>query len=646
MNKKSKLIALALSIVMMLGVGVCFAGCAEEVPPPPTHGSTTPPEAPAPRVLSVSLKRNGETVTGVLSVDISQGSFTVTADVAKENGADGTVTYASSEKTVATITDAGAITLVGVGETVISATAGEKKAQFVLVVNDGLTVSSSYTITVTGGKAYSEKGEEISAAKAGDFVYLKASSPAHQRFVDWNFGEDITWTSGNMFRMPAKAVEISASFEAMLYQLEVIGATVKQAGETANPEGTAGGYSAGKDHTDDNKITRYEFAYDTQLTLEPIETPEGKMFVGWDYGSKNNRMGDLNEGTEYSFAMPDETTAVWAVFSPLTKKILNAGGISGFSSSAIENGGGDAKLEGLSGFRVSLRGNQAKTAGKENHVENIMNDLAYDSVVTGTQVIKGIFHNSSDKTAVTCEVYLTFYGIYCVSGNVTIQPGEYKTVYFDMPLGVCAHAWWGFAITENCTGSADESFNLDFVLGAAPMYPDGDRQLAVTGGITPEYLNFGDNVDQGGVNFEKKVVNQFGSFHVAVYGARYSSAPKYITLEITNMPAYDPENPVTYIYLRAICNVNNTTDAANELNLVVTKTSTDHTGVASGTVSLNNTQEAKVCVVRLAVPRTADDGGKFYLQIQKLKLESADTYYGMSFSLQGTYNNGIGWEEE
>lgn len=643
MKLKSKILALLMSTVMVLGM-FGFAACEtqEEPPkvtPPPQTEHVDPPEK-VQKVHAISVQYNGSTVNGTLSADLSMKTLTLESKVNKDEGADGTVTYRSSVETVAAVDAKGVVTLKSAGETVISAEAGAKKTQFVLVVGDSYSSSSAHTVTVNGGKAYGEGGTAVTSAKEGEFLTLEAEIPAHMDFIEWKT-EDGLWMNGNVFKMPDHDVEITADYRDMLYTLNLVGAKVSAVAGAEAPAGESGGHTESGTE-DEYKITVYHIAFGSDVAIEAIGEPEGKMFVGWDYGAKDNRAGDAGVGS-YEFAMPDSTLTVWAVFSDLKTKVLTQN-VSGYNCTTISDGvapGGDgfpdAALERLSGCRIRIPGN---TAASTDNPENIMgSDI--ESIKKGTQLIKAIFRNNHESLSVTVELYVTYYGIKSSSGNVTVAAGETKTVYFPMSLGVVTAPWWGFAVREAVGGSGSDMIDLDMVVGAAPMYPDGDKLLSVSGNA--EYVKLGDFTKVGWAR-DLATVNEFGSTHVAIYGPNFTQIPAYICAPIMNMPAYDPENPTTYVYVRVVNNVNNNETPINTLAFAVSSTNNP----LESPINRHDLQITKIgetFVFRLAIPRTADDEGKFFFSIIKPVRDSSDTYWGQSFSCQLTFNNVMGYEE-
>lgn len=637
MKVKSKIIAILLCAVLAFCVIAVFTACEETVEPP----------APEYKVYSVTLQYNGKNIDGnVLNADVSAGTLQLTTKVVKDDGAEATVTYASSVSEVATVSKDGLVTLAGKGETVISATAGDKKHEIVLVVADDYSVADSYTITVNGGTA------SVTSAPEGTYVTLTANVPEHQDFIEWEFDVEGLWINGNVFKMPAKNVNVTAKFEAMKYTLNVVGATVAKADENTDPIGSDGGNTEGGE-LPEYDMNVYRFEYGTEISVEAIAEPEGKIFVGWDYGVENNRVGEMGIPEYGPFEMPDSTLTVWAVFSPITTTVWTAA-TGPYNGSAIKEGGGDSALEGLSGYSFSFAAN---TGASSDYPENITGS-AFNTTQSGTQTMKAIFRNKHESLPITVEIYITYYDNMVTSGLVTVGPGEVLTHYFSAGIGIY-NPWWGIAVRKDIGGNSDDSVPLDVVLGCAPTYPNGDKLLSVSGAA--EYVNLEKNGENSvnpkdygsGWPRDKILNNDVGLMSVAVYdgnfGADGGSIPGYITAKITNMPTYDSNNPTTSVYVRFIYNVNNELEPFGTLDFAITNNTKPINSLgeieAMDAHHLEVTEFGYTEVFKLEVPRTAEDNGEFYFNIIKMKMDKGDSLAGLNFSVQMTYNNVMGYVE-
>lgn len=213
---KSKLLALFLCVLLMLMLFGCEKDTLEETPellPPPS----------TPKIASVMIKYDGKLVTeGLLTMDISVGTFTLDTDVQKtDERVNADVTFSSKVPAVASITSGGEVTINSVGETVITATAGDKSHQIVLQIVDNS--AQMFTITVVGGVA-SVDGEAPSASATafpGAIVTLMPTINGNQNFLRWEYKvngipivSDELWHNGdNIFMMPVGNVVITAVFE-------------------------------------------------------------------------------------------------------------------------------------------------------------------------------------------------------------------------------------------------------------------------------------------------------------------------------------------------------------------------------------------------------------------------------------------------
>lgn len=193
---RKKLLA-ALIFVIVLCVGIAFAAC--------SSGEVQKPD-PVLKVQSVTLRFEGKDIEGTLNADLSLGTVQIEALIVKDEGADGTVSYKSSDSSVAEIDAGGLITLKAGGETAITAEAGGKNDNFVLIVTSSGSPAGEYTITVTGGTS------SVTSANAGEYVILTPQIPADKQFSGWVWDENIEEKEGNTFVMPSADVTVSAQF--------------------------------------------------------------------------------------------------------------------------------------------------------------------------------------------------------------------------------------------------------------------------------------------------------------------------------------------------------------------------------------------------------------------------------------------------
>lgn len=632
MKTKSKIIVAILS-VMMLVCACLLVGCVNDNPP---TGEIIEPPAPVYSVHSVTLKYDGDAVEGTLTTDVSIKELQLTADVEKDAEADGSVTFSSNDPKVATVDENGKVTLVSEGETVIRAQAGDKTHTIVLIVKDDFTEKKYYTITVNGGTA------DVTKAAAGEYVTLTAIIPEHKDFQRWNYSVRGVLTSGNLFKMPAEDIVITANYTDKLYTLNVIGATVTVDGEQL--EGEIVGNT--KDGTEaEYDIVSYGIPYGTEIQVKAFKEPEGKIFVGWDAGVVNNRVGEMGV-PEYSFEMPGESYTVWANFSTLKDKILTAHptkywdaskGSKTINAGVPEGEAADPDLEGLSGYRLTFTAGESSIA---DFPENIQGSVL-DTVSEGTNTMKAIFKNHGNYD-VTLELYVTFYGNIVSSGHITVPANSVVEKYFTAGLGIW-NPWMGIALRENIEGNGG-TFNVDVVLGSAPMYPEGDPLLRTTG--KAELVKLDASTDkQYNWGREFHYNEKYGLATYSIYGAQFSgNVPAARTVKITNMPEYDPENPYTTIYARVINNATSG-DFLSQFDVCVGTDADPRGGENTYSATVVHEKVGDVVVIAITVPRTANDGD-FYLSVRKTTVEGTGTYYPHNFSIVLAYNDVFGYEEE
>ncbi len=692
MNKTKKISAIALSLILCFAF-LCAAGCSggwEKEPLEPLQAPVA-----APRVYSVTIRYNDTPVAETLSVNMTVGTVELSAAVLKDEQADGTVTWESGAKTVATVTSAGLVTLLKSGETVISASVGGKKHEIVLVVGAAPTQPSAYTITVNGGTA------DVSAAIEGARVTLSPVLSSLTSFIRWEYrinGEltDSLSISGHLFLMPAANVVITGIYEHARYSLNLIGATVSRV-EVDNEEYTAPGVEgentkpdAGDGELEEYALIVYQIPVGANVEIETVEEPAGKMFVGWDFDRKNNRLSNMNTG--HDFTMPDTALTVWAQFSVRNNELLTAvtsgPGTSNGHSNTFANGFrlisqgkytpatntwtpdddavADPDLDGGSGYRLSYSANQgAVTGGPENITGSYFNTMG-----NGTLTMKWIFKNHSTTRAIVLEAYATQLGNNVSTGLVRIEPGEVRVVYVEGRLGV-QNPWMGCVVREAIGGTSGEPRVLvDMVCIVAPMYPDGDKILAVSGNaqwvtLTPSNTNlpypaftqlYGNGVFTYTGTWANRdahwMNNAVGLSMLAAWGANISLNAT-ASSKISNIPAYDANQPHTTIYLRVVNNIAQTATykwgIATTANSSATFVSAFPGSPEEGTTGRNGgytlaSFESKV--IKLVIPRSPADNGTFYLTVVKTYQDtsgSSDGVSGQHICMQMAYNNVLGY---
>ena len=632
MKIKSKIIFAVLSLAMVLCAFI-LSGCQ-----PGTQQPNLEPPAPVYKVHSVTIKMDDNTVEGTITTDLNVKTLQLTATVKKDAQADGTVTFTSNNPKVATIDQNGLVTLVGKGEAVICAKAGSKTHTIVLIVKDDFAEKNYYTITVNGGTA------SVTKALAGEYVTLSAIIPEHKDFQRWNFSVRGVLTNGNVFKMPAEDIVITADYIDRLYTLNVVGASrVISEGEEIFGE-IVGNKKDGFDPKYD--IVAYGVKYGTEIKVVAYDDPDGMMFVGWDGGVVNNRVGEMGY-PEYTFEMPGETHTIWANYSPLKSTIFTASKPNNYwdanKGSKLISGGvpagesADPDLEGLSGYRLTFTyGESAKTDTPENIPGSVLN-----TIEEGTNTMKAIFKNHGDQD-VTLELYVTFYGNIATSGYVTVPAHSTVTKYFVGGLGIY-NPYMGIALRETIGGTSG-TFNVDVVLGSAPMYPDGDPLLMTTGKAQLVHLDANSDTQYKWAR-EFHYNAKYGLATYSIYGAQFNgNVPAARTVKITNMPEYDPENPYTTIYARVINNATSG-DFLSIFDVCVGTDKDPRGGSNTYSATVVHEEIGDVVLIAITVPRTPDDGD-FYFSVRKTTVEGTGTFYPHNFSIVLAYNNVFGYEEE
>ncbi len=632
---------IALCLIFTLST-LAFAGC-KVVEQPEVKG----------QVYSVNLQYNGASVDGQLSVDLSMETVTLTAKILQDGNA--VATYESSDESVATIDSNGIVSLISSGETAIRATAGGKTHSIVLIVSNDYSSAASHAITVSGGVAKNQAGEVVTSAKAGEYITLVPSMPEHKDFVEWQYSQSGLWINGNVIQMPAGDLTVMAEYTDTLYKLNLIGAVATKANLDANPEGsTLGGTSI------ENVKTVYEFAYGTTVTVKANTPASSRLFVGWDQNIENNRVGD--EGiTEYTFEMTGEETTLTAVFSDISHNILPGANVdSSGASTSIFTGSGltgvtakkitagviegelsaDPDLESLYGYSFSI---PADHAGSSNTKENINKSDLNTRENLEPQTIKIIFKNRG-ALPVTVELGYSYFGNVGSTGVVTVPAGEVVTKIFNSNIGLndCS---WSFSIRESVGGNAGDVVDLDVVAAAAQTYPTGYPLLK--GSEDTEYMTFGGSLalktgwKNGG---SRAVFNNKGAQLFVSRASNMNADQASSYAKVTNLPAYDPENPTTTVYVQILNLVNVIDNPKNKFTIMFsTSTNAFDTSVTPLASAVVDIQEAgQVILLKLEIPRSENEGD-IYMHFVKNEKEA-----GMEYNVfaQFAYNNAFGYVEE
>lgn len=202
--KRKKILCFGLASVLCLLFAFAFGACsADEM-----AGRDIPDF-----VRSIELQFNHEKIEDssvTIGLDSSGNCFNAVVDSV---GIASRVTeFDSSNIDVAVIADDGNVTVIGPGETVVTATVRGSKSLSVsvlLVVRDNSSESDSvsHSINVEGGEA------DCETAFAGQTVTLKAYVEEGRHFTGWKFDNRNISANGNEFVMPDEDVYVTAVYE-------------------------------------------------------------------------------------------------------------------------------------------------------------------------------------------------------------------------------------------------------------------------------------------------------------------------------------------------------------------------------------------------------------------------------------------------
>lgn len=652
-----KLIAIVMSAMMVFG----FASCTT----PSTNSGTTGPivEAPEPekKVLSVSIKYNDVVESdGYINVDLSAATIDLTATVRVLNSCQYTLSYTSSAPSVATVNNEGKVTLLGTGETVITAKAGDKSHSVVLIVSDN-AAAGSYKITVGGGSA------SVNTANAGEQVSLTVNAEKTQLFKGWKFLDPVTeepienvWVNGNDFRMPSQDVLVKAEFDVRTYALKVENATIKDV-KNEDTDVTIGGTV--------NGVTTYYVPANADVTLARNAEEDGETFVGWDYLNQGNRKSGANE-SEYSFTMPEEDLTVFAVFSEtkaLTFGSVNMGGVSSLAKTSIANGivgeetEADADLQGMSGYSFTFSG--SSSGSPASFSENVYVPNRFTTLGDGSQTVKILYKNHSNHD-LTLEFYASQYATIASTGVVTVPANSVTEAVLVADYGF-HNPSFGFMLRSAIGGLSSETVQLDMVWELADTYPYDDTSFDIygaeyvelysdpsaadypansgirnnvyrTGPIAGEFG--GENVTGGSIGGRKNVNNAMGMTYVTTRD-KYTNATggtRYIYAQLSNLPAYDENAPTTTVYFRFV----NTNEYSYKLSFGLGN-STDVNNDTSRVSYELEVEPNGTKLFGLTIARSEADSVYFSIQILSNKVSNE-----YNFAVQMMYNNRMGVKPE
>ena len=196
-NLKKRVLSWALAIAMMVSTvpSAALTAFAEEIEP----------QTETIAVESVTL--NEET----LSLEVG-GTSTLEAAVLPEEATDKTVTWESSDPTIATVTD-GTVTAVAVGEAVITATAGEANDSCTVTVAQAQTITETQeTVEVTGVALDSTSLELTVGGETKTLTATVTPENATDKTVTWESSDPTvaTVTDGVVTAVAAGTATITA----------------------------------------------------------------------------------------------------------------------------------------------------------------------------------------------------------------------------------------------------------------------------------------------------------------------------------------------------------------------------------------------------------------------------------------------------
>jgi hypothetical protein len=479
---------------------------------------------------------------------------------------------------------------------------------------------------------------------SGEHILLTPVISIHEIFVKWEYRDaqsgvelDEMWINGNVFAMPANNVIVRAVTDPKQYTLNVYGASlVGKSGQAIEGNGT-----------------QYTVGYDSLVTLSANPAPAGKMLVGWDYKTRDNRVNGISK--TYSFRMPGENISVWAIYGTVRPMGIRAEGPSGFNDAEagfklITDGkvagaeNPDPLLEGMSGYRLAIPVN---TAVGSYHDVNIGRANEFTTYWYGSQTVKVIFRNHSE-VPIALEFFVNSYWAVAGTGTVIVPANGTAEGHFIANMGY-NNANCGVIVKDPITGATGTHVLVDMVVQKAETWPEGgDIELRTSGAEEPQWLEWGGPVKVGTSHesesatmyYASGISNELGIF----VEYRHIKMPEtYISFRINNMPAYDETNAKTRIYFR-LFNAN-AYEGSGRFNVGFTDNPLEMgpDGESNALAYYDFTIEGGgVILFAIDVPRDANEK-PFYMSYIKSVKEAHDM--NLNFVVQMAYNNVFGMEE-
>lgn len=245
------------------------------------------------------------------------------------------------------------------------------------------------------------------------------------------------------------------------------------------------------------ETTTYNFIKGTEVTIRANDDPTGKMFVGFDKNTIDNRVGQ--EGVrEYTFVTGKEDTTISAVYNDLeyvlpgitTSSNFGGSGLTGATAEKITEST-DPDLEGLTGYSITLPDNH------EGKVDYSKETMAKSNLVTSTdfadKTVKVIVKNHSNLD-VYVDVYFSYFGNGDETGKFLVPANGTATQFMHAYIGLNSCSW-GLAVAEDIGGDGSGTVKLDLVAGAAKTLQKARSIAFGYSENADDYMQFGEAND-------------------------------------------------------------------------------------------------------------------------------------------------------
>ena len=388
-------------------------------------------------ILTVGLAACGDGTVAVESVTLDQNTLslevgkteTLTATVAPDDATDKTVTWTTDNAEVATVAN-GTVTAVAVGETVITATAGDKTATCSVTVTPAVVAADGITLNVSALSLEVGKTETLTATVAPD--------NATDKTVTWTTdnAEVATVANGTVTAVAVGETVITAKTGDKSATCSIVVAD-KVLSTAEDLTAFAAEVNGGDTYADQTIALGADIDLTDTADWTPIGngTRSGSSYTGNAFKGVLNGYGftisgftfDGTYGADDAFGLVgvlDGGTVTDIIFEEIDLNITDSE-CAGTAVGMVVNGGTVSDITVLSGSLTAVRGNGgiAGRMCKEGTIENCVNHAAVTGTGSGGNtggIVGAAYYTEVGKEMelVGCVNYGEIKGVYGVGGIV------------------------------------------------------------------------------------------------------------------------------------------------------------------------------------------------------------------------------------